>query len=106
MGWASASELANNIWAAVSPYIPEDKVQEVALTIVEEFESMDADTLSSESEALYAAAYPWNVVEHDGDYIDVLHNCTSEEQAVRLRDEERAARPEAKIEAEPATVEK
>ena len=55
MGWARGSELADTIWGIVSKHIPDDKKQEVARKIINEFESYDCDTMY-ECEELQNAA--------------------------------------------------
>lgn len=45
MGWASGSELAENIWDEVRNFIPENKRERVAKKIWAFFEDFDCDTL-------------------------------------------------------------
>jgi hypothetical protein len=45
MGWASGSELAENVWAAVRKDIPITRRHQVARHIIDLFEDMDCDTI-------------------------------------------------------------
>ena len=45
MGWASGSELAENIWDTVSDYIPEKAKIKVAQNLIDIFEGRDCDTM-------------------------------------------------------------
>jgi hypothetical protein len=53
MGWASGSELAEDVWNVVRPLIPGNKRKNAAASIVELFEYCDCDTLY-EAEQLVA----------------------------------------------------
>ncbi len=55
MGWASGSELAEDVWTTVRKYIPETKRKSIATRIVRIFEGHDCDTLH-EAEKLMADA--------------------------------------------------
>lgn len=57
MGWASGSQLAEDVWTLFAQHLPEDKKQEIARKLVRMFESEDCDTMS-EAEELMKAAYP------------------------------------------------
>ncbi len=46
MGWASGSELAEDVWTAVRKHVPEDKRKSLATRIVRLFEGHDCDTLN------------------------------------------------------------
>lgn len=48
MGWASGSQLANEIWRAVRKYIPVSNRRKVATELVNAFENEDCDTLDAE----------------------------------------------------------
>jgi len=56
MGWASGSSLAENLWDLVREHIPEKKRTKVAQAFIDEFESMDCDTIM-ECETLCLDAY-------------------------------------------------
>jgi hypothetical protein len=45
MGWASGSELAENLWDLVREFVPEDRRKKIAKKFIDEFESMDCDTI-------------------------------------------------------------
>jgi hypothetical protein len=45
MGWASGSQLAEDVWEAVRPHLSEDVRRMVAIEIVGLFEGYDCDTL-------------------------------------------------------------
>ncbi len=45
MGWASGSELAEDVWEAVGKHLPKNRRQEIARRIVDLFERHDCDTL-------------------------------------------------------------
>jgi hypothetical protein len=51
MGWASGSQLAEEVWDVVRPLIPAAKRKKAALSIIDSFESYDCDTLD-EAETL------------------------------------------------------
>ena len=55
MGWASRSELAEEIWDVVRSLIPVETRRKVARLIVRAFEDRDCDTLD-EAETLIADA--------------------------------------------------
>ena len=55
MGWASGSELAEDVWDVVRPFIPMEERKKVARSIVQAFENRDCDTLD-EAETLIADA--------------------------------------------------
>lgn len=55
MGWASGSELAENIWSAVERYLPEKEKQAVAFEIYNLFCDYDADDWSGDSDLEKAA---------------------------------------------------
>ena len=54
MGWASGSELAENLWAIVKKHIPKNKHKVVAEALIQEFENADCDTMHETS--LWVAA--------------------------------------------------
>jgi putative lipoic acid-binding regulatory protein len=56
MGWASGSELADDVWKVVKKYIPKDKKKEVAIKIVDLFQDYDADAW--ENDGIAKVAYP------------------------------------------------
>ena len=56
MGWASGSSLAESTWDLVREHIPKTKRAKVAQAFIEEFESMDCDTIM-EAENLCKDAY-------------------------------------------------
>lgn len=56
MGWSAGSELAQDVWDLVRPYIPEAKRKEIAKSICDRFGDHDCDTLE-EAEILYNDAY-------------------------------------------------
>ena len=62
MGWASGSELAEDVWTIVRALIPMEERRETAVSIVRAFENHDCDTLD-EAETLVADAdlpeYKW-----------------------------------------------
>ncbi len=45
MGWASGSELAEDVWTIVRKHLPREKRKSAATRIVELFELHDCDTL-------------------------------------------------------------
>lgn len=45
MGWASGSELAEDVWDTVRKYIPVKNRRRVARKIVDLFEQQDCDTI-------------------------------------------------------------
>ena len=55
MGWASGSQLAEDVWAAVRNSIPAGARQPIAKKIVDLFEDYDCDTMP-EAMQLYADA--------------------------------------------------
>jgi len=56
MGWASGSELAEDVWDAVQRFIPQGEPRrKVAREIIELFEDRDCDTID-EAESLCKAA--------------------------------------------------
>lgn len=55
MGWGSGSELAEEVWSIVKPYIPPAERRQVAKDIVSAFEDQDCDTLQ-EAEELWQDA--------------------------------------------------
>ena len=57
MGWASGSEIAEELWDVVREYIPEDSRKSVASRVVSIFEDRDCDTIE-EAELLYSDADP------------------------------------------------
>lgn len=44
MGWAGGSLLISDVWATVKPYIPEEKVTEVLVELIQTFQAGDWDT--------------------------------------------------------------
>lgn len=62
MGWASGSELAEDIWTTVKKHIPEKSKKKVAARIVELFEYMDCDTIDEARGLMKAAGLEdrWN----------------------------------------------
>lgn len=52
MGWASGSEIAENVWRVVRKYVPQEKRERVSNEIIDIFENEDADTMS-EAETLW-----------------------------------------------------
>ena len=55
MGWASGSELAEDVWALMSPFIPPSKRKQLAIELIDLFEEHDCDTMD-ECEDLIKAA--------------------------------------------------
>lgn len=45
MGWASGSELAENLWGLVRKFVPKERRKNVAEKFIDEFENMDCDTI-------------------------------------------------------------
>lgn len=45
MGWASGSEIADDIWLLVRKYIPKKDRKKVAKKVIDIFESKDCDTM-------------------------------------------------------------
>lgn len=45
MGWASGSELADNLWFMLRKYVPADKRKDVARKFIAHFEDYDCDTM-------------------------------------------------------------
>jgi hypothetical protein len=45
MGWASGSQLAEDVWSVVRPLISPKKRKKAAASIIELFEGHDCDTL-------------------------------------------------------------
>ena len=45
MGWASGSQLAEDVWDIVRPVVPQKNRKELAIEIVRLFEDHDCDTL-------------------------------------------------------------
>jgi len=56
MGWASGSDLAEEIWKIVGKHIPEKKHQKVAEKLLKAFENMDCDTMQEVSGPIGDAA--------------------------------------------------
>jgi len=68
MGWASGSELAEEVWLAVRDYIPEGRERAlVARTVIDAFENCDCDTMD-EAEVLCRDARRKTWADFDGDY--------------------------------------
>ena len=57
MGWASGSEIADEVWNAVRKYVPESDRKDVATRVVRIFEERDCDTME-EAEVLWNDADP------------------------------------------------
>lgn len=55
MGWASGSELAEDLWNTIERYIPTQQKKRVATKIIDLFEMQDCDTID-EAEKLCKAA--------------------------------------------------
>ena len=45
MGWASGSELAEDVWTLVRKYIPKNALKQVASKLIDLFENRDCDTI-------------------------------------------------------------
>ena len=45
MGWASGSELAENLWEDIKEFIPKKQHKKVAKIFIKHFENMDCDTM-------------------------------------------------------------
>lgn len=73
MGWASGSELAEDLWRAVRLSIPVAKRKKLARTFINYFEGYDCDTIQ-EAETLCKDAkyqfvpYDANDPDSDGEY--------------------------------------
>ena len=57
MGWASGSELAEQVWLQVRQYVPTKDRHVVARSIIAKFEDNDADTME-EAETLWNDSLP------------------------------------------------
>lgn len=55
MGWASGSELAEDVWTLMRQYVPGKKRQRIARKLIDIFEDRDADTMY-EAEQLWKDA--------------------------------------------------
>lgn len=55
MGWATGSELADDIWMLVHKYIPINEKKKIARKFINIFETFDCDTMS-ECEQLFKDA--------------------------------------------------
>lgn len=45
MGWASGSELAENIWNLFRDFVPKDTRKQIALKLINLFKGRDCDTI-------------------------------------------------------------
>ncbi len=52
MGWASGSELANQLWREIKPLVPKKNRESVATHIYETFSNADADDWSLDDELI------------------------------------------------------
>lgn len=66
MGWASGSELAEEIWVIVSKHIPKQNQKRVAQKIITAFEERDCDTIYECYDLVEAAGIKFN---EDGEVI-------------------------------------
>jgi hypothetical protein len=57
MGWASGSEIAEEVWGIVRAFVPVRKRKEVAQEIIEVFENEDADAFEDEMLICQDAGY-------------------------------------------------
>ena len=74
MGWASGSELAEQVWSLVRDYIPEGNQRAlVARQVIDEFEGYDCDTID-EAEPLCkdARRRTWQDESEDGELYEPL----------------------------------
>ncbi|MCX6035002.1 MAG: hypothetical protein NTV38_08505 [Chloroflexi bacterium] len=58
MGWASGSQLAEDVWDVVRPAIPQKNRQELAVKIIRLFEDHDCDTLDEAQSLIKDADLP------------------------------------------------
>ncbi len=58
MGWASGSQLAEDVWQAVRTFVPQGNRKTVARRIVGLFEEHDCDTLDEAESLVSDAALP------------------------------------------------
>lgn len=63
MGWASGSELAEEVWEAARPHISKKNRQKVANAIIDAFEDRDCDTMDEAEQLMIDAdreVYCWD----------------------------------------------
>ena len=58
MGWASGSQLAEDVWDVVRPAIPQRNRRELAVKIIRLFEDHDCDTLDEAQSLVEDADLP------------------------------------------------
>lgn len=58
MGWASGSQLAEDVWDVVRPAIPQRNRRELAVKIIRLFEDHDCDTLDEAKSLVEDADLP------------------------------------------------
>lgn len=58
MGWASGSQLAEDVWDAVRPAVPQRKRRKIAVKIIRLFEDHDCDTLDEAKSLVEDADLP------------------------------------------------
>ena len=56
MGWSDGSNLAENVWRIVAPFIPDEYQKRVANLIVDQFERHDAEFGNGEAPQIVEAA--------------------------------------------------
>lgn len=59
MGWASGSELAQDMWDELKQYIPKKDQVAASRVILEAFEDRDADDWDIDSDLIKTAAPEW-----------------------------------------------
>ena len=57
MGWSGGSAIAEDVWKLVRGYVPESQRQEIALAIIDRFESEDCDTMDEAEQLQEDANY-------------------------------------------------
>jgi hypothetical protein len=65
MGWASGSQLAEDVWRVVRPLISVKKRKKAAASIISLFEDHDCDTLYEAEELVADSGLPEYVQEED-----------------------------------------
>lgn len=93
MGWASGSRLADEIWDLVEGYVPDEKKAELAVLIIDEFESMDCDTMyetgmyefALKNDDDFAVKVVVNGLYGGEDDNDIMEDCVNELGAKRAK---------------------
>lgn len=57
MGWASGSQIADEIWDCIKKDLPKAKKRKLARLLIDTFESFDCDTMYECTDIIKAAGY-------------------------------------------------